>query len=58
MKMPPSANFFDNGRLRLQSQGTGKISMAIFVASSDAVIPYEKVFSSIHLPSTPLSQKA
>lgn len=34
------------------------MSMAIFVASSDPVIPYENVFSLIHFPSTALSQNA
>lgn len=55
-KMPPNANFFDLGRLRLHSQGTGKINMAKVATSSDAVIPYEKEFSSIHWPGMDRSQ--
>lgn len=38
-KIPPKANFFDLGRLRLHSHGTGKINMARVATSSDAVIP-------------------
>lgn len=57
-KIPPNANFFDLGRLRLHSHGTGKISMARVATSSDAVIPYEKEFSSMHLPSMDRSQNA
>lgn len=58
INIPPKANFLEIGSCNFQSQGTGKMSMAIFVASSDPVIPYENVFSLIHFPSTPLSQNA
>lgn len=47
MKMPMSANFFDNARRKSHSQGMGNNSIRMFAPSSEPVMPHERDFSLI-----------